>query len=92
MLDERDLQAIAKLIDTSLDMKLAPIKEDLEQVKADLDQVKEDSKQMKADLDQVKVDLEQLKEDHEVTRGALNRLLEWSDKVSDAVDFPLPRS
>lgn len=67
MLDEKDLQAIAAL----MDKKLEPIKEDLAEVKEDLAQLKEES---------------------EITRGALNHLLEWSDKVSSAVDFPLPKS
>ena len=67
MLDEKDLQAIAALIDK----KLEPIT---------------------TRLDEIQEDIDFLKEETTVTRGALNHLIEWSDKVSDAVDFPLPKS
>ena len=41
---------------------------------------------------EIKEALAGVKEAHEITRGALNHLLDWSDKVSDAMDFPLPKT
>lgn len=41
---------------------------------------------------ELKAGLVQLQEDHEITRAALNHLIEWSDEVSEAVKFPLPKS
>lgn len=70
MLDERDLQAIAQLIDTKLDTKLQPIN---------------------SRLDKLQENLEDLKEGQEEIRGALNSLLEWTDKASEAEKFPLPK-
>lgn len=81
MLDEKDLQAIAALIDKKL-----------EPITTRLDKLEEGQTAITTRLDEIQEDIDFLKEETTVTRGALNHLIEWSDKVSDAVDFPLPKS
>ena len=47
---------------------------------------------LKGDVSGLKEDVSVLKEDHEITRGALNHLLDWTDSVSNAISFPLPKA
>ena len=92
------LQGIAGRLDR-LETGQAEIREDLASVKGDVAFLKEDVASLKGDVAFLKEDAAAMKEDlarlneaHEITRGALNHLLEWSDKVSEAMDFPLPKS
>ena len=39
---------------------------------------------------QMKEDLAQLKEQSEITRVALDRIIDWSDRVSNMAGYPLP--
>lgn len=80
MLDEKDLQAIAQLIRA----ETAPIREDIAALKLDVSG-------LKADVSSLKEDLADLKEAHEETRTGVNALLEWSESVSMAREFPLPQ-
>lgn len=41
-------------------------------------------------IDRIEDDIAIIKEDCEITRGAANELLEWSNEMSRAVSFPLP--
>lgn len=62
MLEEKDLQAIAQLIDASLDAKLdaklAPINDRLDQMQATQAQMQDDQKQIREDLAHVKARLD----------------------------------
>ena len=55
--------------------EIAPIKEDVKAVKVDLEAVK-------GDLETIKGDLEAVKVDTEITRGAVNALVDWADNVA----------
>ena len=52
--------------------------------------VKEEIDPMKQRMDSMEQKLDTLIEAHEITRDGVNRLLDWSEKVSTAVQFPLP--
>lgn len=71
MLDQKDLQAIAGLINESL----KPIHGRLDSVDGRLDKVEKK-------LDQLQEDVEILKEDSKITRSAVNQLLDWADDAS----------
>ena len=78
MLDKEDLQAIAQL----MDMKLEPINARLDKVDARLDV-------METDIIKIKDDISELKEDTQVTREAVNTLLNWAEKAQVQVKIPL---
>ena len=46
---------------------------------------------MKEELEPINKRLEHLEESQEEVRDAVNALLEWSDKISESFQFPLPR-
>lgn len=71
MLDEKDLQAIAQL----MDMRLKPINERLDSVDSRLDS-------MEDRLDSIDERLSNVEEDTKITRSAVNELLEWADDAS----------
>lgn len=71
ILDEKDLQAIAQL----MDMRLKPINERLDSMDGRLDSV--DSR-----LDFIEERLSNVEEDTKITRSAVNNLLEWADDAS----------
>lgn len=85
MLDEKDLQAIAQL----MDMRLKPINERLDSMDSRLDSV--DSRLDSVDgrlnsvdsrLDSIEERLSNVEEDTKITRSAVNELLEWADDAS----------
>lgn len=42
-------------------------------------------------FDAIESRLERLEESAEVTRDAVNKILEWTDEVTKITDFPLPK-
>lgn len=46
---------------------------------------------LKEELDPIRADIADLKEGQEELRLSINTILEWTDKVSEAVNFPLPK-
>ena len=42
-------------------------------------------------LDAIDERLDGIEEDVEVTRGAVNVLVKWAEKVTEALSFPLPK-
>lgn len=91
MLDERDLQAIASLIDERLNVQLQPIKGELGNLRGELGNLKNEVVKLKDNIDELRDSLDELKEDEEITRIGVNALLEWAEDVSNAIRFPLPR-
>lgn len=81
MLDERDLQAIAQIMDEKISASESRMKAEIGA---------SESRMIKR-MDKIQEDLDQLKEDHEITRDALNYLCGWAEKVSGAMSFPLPK-
>lgn len=53
--------------------------------------LKEELGPIQTRLDTVDKRLERLEEGQEEVRDCVNALLEWSDKISEANRFPLPR-
>lgn len=41
-------------------------------------------------VDKMQSDIDQLKEQSEITRVALDRIIDWSDRVSNMAGYPLP--
>ena len=90
----QDLQAIQAIMKA----ELAPINERLDTMSKRLDTVDKrlDTVDMRLDamdkrLDTVCERLDLLEESQEEVRTCVNALLEWSDKVSESFQFPLPR-
>ena len=92
MLDERDLQAIAQIMDEKISASESRMKAEISasesRMKAEIGA--SESRMIKR-MDKIQEDLDQLKEDHEITRDALNYLCGWAEKVSGAMSFPLPK-
>lgn len=81
MLTEQDLQLFGELIDAKLDQKLdqklTPINQRLDK--------------MDSRLDRLEAKVDRIAEDVAVNRDALESIIEWAEKVGDAVRFPLPK-
>ena len=43
------------------------------------------------ELAPIKADIVELKENQEEIRNCVNTILGWTDKVSEAINFPLPK-
>ena len=91
MLDEKDLQAIASLIDTKLfpiQSQLSEMQGDIVSLKSDVSTLKSDVVSMKSEMHKMQGDIEEIKEtlsDHTV---ALNELLAWADDAQVVVKIP----
>ena len=77
MLDEKDLQAIASLIDS----KLSPVLGQLDQIDGQLDQI--DGR-----LDQIDGRLDRIETTQAEHTTALNELLDWVDEAQIEVRIP----
>lgn len=77
-------QEVGFMTEQNLQAIRAIMKEELEPVNKRLDSMDER-------LDSVNERLGRLEESQEEVRDAVNALLEWSDKVSESFQFPLPR-
>lgn len=76
-LTKDDLQAIASLIDSKLDEKLSPVNERLDNIDKRFDGIEER--------------LDKVEENTEITRSAVNTLLEWTDTYwRNDFDKPFP--
>ena len=83
-LTKDDLQAIASLIDSKLDEKLSPVNERLDGIEERLDGIEER-------LDGIEERLDKVEENTEITRSAVNTLLEWTDTYwRNDFDKPFP--
>ncbi len=60
------------------------IREEIAPIKADIVELKKGQEEMR-------VDIADLKEKQEDIQTSVNAILGWTDKVSEAVNFPLPR-
>lgn len=97
MLDTKDLQAIAGLlepINTRLDRLEAgqkELKEETAELKRETLELKQETAELKRETLELKKETAALKESQEETRGAVNRLIEWADACGYVVRFPLPQ-
>ncbi len=103
MLDAKDMEMLAQLIDQKLDQKLEPISSRLgrleqgqakleqgqNELRADVSQLKNDVSVLKCDVAGLKGDVEIIKEDTKITRSAVNTLLEWAEDTAIEVKIPL---
>lgn len=71
------LEAISRMMDEKLDKALQPINARLDRVDSRLDKIEDD--------------IDELKESCEVTRVAVNTLIDWTDQISTVEALPLPR-
>ena len=53
--------------------------------------LKEELDPIRSDIAEMKTDIADLKEGQEELRLSINAILGWTDKVSEAVNFPLPK-
>ncbi len=104
MLDTKDLQAIAGLlepINTRLDRleagqkelkeETAELKQETAELKRETLELKQETAELKRETLELKKETAALKESQEETRGAVNRLIEWADACGYVVRFPLPQ-
>ena len=78
MLEQKDLQAIAQL----MDMKLSPINQRLDTIDQRLGRLEDDVSTLKEDVTVLKDDVSILKEDSVITRNGVNTILDWADDAS----------
>lgn len=56
-----------------------------------LDAMESEIGKINAHLARIDERLDGIEEDVEVTRGAVNVLVKWAEKVTEAMSFPLPK-
>ena len=78
MLDEKDLQAIAQLMDD----KLKPVNSRMDSMDKRLGSVDGQLNSIDGRLNKMQEDIETLKEDSKITRNAVNDILGWADDAS----------
>ena len=67
------------------------ILEVLAAMQSEMREMQSEMRGMQSEIREIHGKLDDLIELHEETRASVNTILEWTDKVSDAVNFPLPR-
>ncbi len=75
------MESVEKNIGT-LSLDVSGLKEDTASLKADVSGLKEDTASLKADVSEMKEDMSIVKEDSNITRTAVNKLLDWADDAS----------
>ena len=80
MLTEQDLQLLSQI----MDQKLAPINQRLDKMDGRLDK-------MDGRLDRLEAKVDRIADDVAVNREALESIIEWAEKVGEAIRFPLPK-
>ncbi len=66
----------------SLRADVSGLKEDTASLKADVSGLKEDTANLQANVSEMKEDMSIVKEDSNITRTAVNKLLDWADDAS----------
>ena len=75
------MESVEKNIGT-LSLDVSGLKEDTASLKADVSGLKEDTASLKADVSEMKEDMSIVNEDSNITRTAVNKLLDWADDAS----------
>ena len=81
------MESVEKNIGT-LSLDVSGLKEDTASLKADVSGLKEDTASLKADVSEMKEDMSIVKEDSNITRTAVNKLLDWADDASIQIVSP----
>lgn len=79
MLTSEDMKALQSMMETVIDEKLKPIRQDISNMKKDITG-------MKQDISDIREDLAEVREHAEITRGATNYLVEWVEGLEKKVD------
>ena len=75
------MESVEKNIGT-LSLDVSGLKEDTASFKAEVSGLKEETASLKADVSEMKEDMSIVKEDSNITRTAVNKLLDWADDAS----------
>ena len=67
------------------------LKQDVNELKEDVDGIKQDVNELKEDVDGIKQDVDEIKENVDINRESLNTLLVWAEDASVEVKVPLFR-
>lgn len=98
-LTAEDLQVLSTLLEKAVEKQIQPVKEHLNKLDERLNQVDERLNQVDKQLNQVNERLNQVderlsavEENTQITREAVNSLIEWADNVSviTQIKFPVP--
>lgn len=92
MLEEKDLLAIANMMDQKLHpvhKRLDNLDTRLDKLETDMTGVQQEFQALKGDICEMKGDIRKLKENSAVTREATNTLLEWAERVEVQIQVPL---
>jgi len=80
---------------TEMNERLKSLETDVSALKTDVSVLKTDVSVLKTDVSNIKEEVSEIKEDTEITRTAVNTLIEWADAVSEVeavVKFPVKKS
>lgn len=80
---------------TEMNERLKSLETDVSALKTDVSALKTDVSVLKTDVSNIKEEVSEIKEDTEITRTAVNTLIEWADAVSEVeavVKFPVKKS
>ena len=96
-MDEKILTLLTEMNERlkSLETDVSALKTDVSVLKTDVSALKTDVSALKTDVSNIKEEVSEIKEDTEITRTAVNTLIEWADAVSEVeavVKFPVKKS
>lgn len=63
MLDQKDIEIIAEVVDKTVEKRLEPLKSDVNELKSDVNELRSDVNVLKSDVDMLKGDVSGLKEE-----------------------------
>lgn len=65
------------------------LKKGQSELRTDVSGLKSDMSMLKNDVSALKTDVSELKENSKITRGCVNTLLDWAEKVQVQISIPL---
>lgn len=69
----------------------AIIKEELDPIKKEISTIGEDLEETREEISGIKEEISIIKEDLEEVRTGVNTLLDWAERTSHVLEFPLPK-
>ena len=76
MLEQKDLELIADVMDKTIEKRLEPLKEDISEMKEDISGLKKEMSEVKEDISEMKEDISGLKKEMSVVKEDISDLKE----------------
>ena len=75
---------------TKLEQRFGKLEQRFDKLEQRVGSLESDVKEIKANVASLKTDMAAVKEHAEVTRAAVNSLIEWADRAEHSIKLPFP--